>query len=112
CLRQIVYSVVAVERGSRHVPGPVRTHQAKPSVKGDGDRGGVRRRNRPAPRASRGDEADVAVLLRAEADGAPPVIRLVVVVAPGVQTEVAAEGPHVPERRRADGAGRKRERAV
>ena len=66
----------------------------------------------PAARAARRHQADVAVLLHAEADRPAPLVGLVVVVAARVDADVAAERPHVAELGRRDHAGRPREGRV
>ena len=53
-------------------------------------------------RAARRHPAGGAVLLHAEVDRLPPLPVLIVVVAAGVEAEVAAQRPHVAQRRRGD----------
>src|SRR5437660_6560321 len=58
--------------------------------KGNEGRDGVGGGDRPTAVAARGHTADRAVLLHAEADGAAPLVRLVVIVAAHVEADVAA----------------------
>src|SRR5439155_24695012 len=65
--------------------------QAQPAAEGAEDRGGIARGDRETDFALGGDPADLAVALHAEIDRATPFVALIVVVAAGVEAEVAAE---------------------
>src|SRR6266571_2945168 len=71
----------------------------------DKDGGGVCRRDGPAARAARSNQADVAIFLHAVADGVPPELGLIVVVAAGIQEQVATDGASVAQLRRRNGIG-------
>src|SRR6185295_14638737 len=58
--------------------------------------------NRPALGARRRDPANVAVFLHAEVDAFAPLVILIVVIAPRVEQQVAADRSHVSEYRSRD----------
>ena len=96
----------------RDPPLAARADQGHLGAERPQDRRRVGRGDGPAARAPRRHQADVAVLLHAEADRPAPLVGLVVVVAARVDADVAAERPHVAELRRRDHAGRPRQRRV
>ena len=91
---------------------PPRADQGDLGAEGPQDRRRVGGGDGPAARAAGRHQADVAVLLHAEADRPAPLVGLVVVVAARVDADVAPERPHVAELGRRDHAGRPREGRV
>src|SRR6266849_6734279 len=100
-----VYAIVAKERLYRYYTLAAHTNQAHRRAKADQDGGGIRRRDGPAARAAGRNQADSAIFLHAVADGVPPELGLIVVVAAGIQEQVAADGTGVAQLRRRNGIG-------
>src|SRR5205814_370955 len=82
---------------ARQLDGSSEREQGRSRVPGEGG---------PAHPAARRHMTDGAVFLDATAERLAPEARLIVVNAPGVQTQVAAERAHVPEQRTRNGLGR------
>src|SRR6266571_3656402 len=101
-LRQVIDPVAPVEIPRLDRARAFLRDQLDPRAVGAQDRGGVARGHGQADVAPGRDPADIAVALHAEVDGAAPLVVLVVVVAPRVEADVAADRPHVPEDRGRD----------
>src|SRR3989442_1020690 len=96
-LRKVIDPVVVIEPRRGHDALAARADEHVVRAQGHHHRRHVGRADGPAARGRGRHPADVPVLLHAEVDRFAPLVRLIVVVAARVETEIAAQRPHVTE---------------
>src|SRR2546426_12491299 len=95
--RKVIDPVVVIEPRRGHNALAARADEHVVRAHGHHHRRHVGRADGPAARGRGRHPADVPVLLHAEVDRFAPFVRLIVVVAARVETEVPAQRPHVTE---------------
>src|SRR5260370_27669983 len=104
-LRVGVHAIVAKQLLNGYYTLAAHADKAHRRAKADQDGGSIRRRDGPAARAAGCNQTDIAIFLHAVADGVPPELGLIVVVAAGIQEQVTADGTGVAQLRRRNGIG-------
>ena len=101
--RQVFDSIVSIEVADGDLSDTVDAGEHHRCAERQQRRGGIGGRYCQTLRTAGRDPADRAILLHAEINRFPPFVVLVVVIASGIQAEVAAERAHVAQMRRCHG---------